>query len=121
MSFIAASMFGDFEFTLKASLYSVTARVESAVGPGNGNMAAEKFGLDPMMPPIAADGPRNITACSLPSNWNALMIVSPDAPGWKQPALFSWTNSWSAVCQPAVPAKVTLPAARSSFQFGLLL
>src|SRR5438105_491774 len=96
------------------------ARVDSAVGPGTGNIAAEKFEFTPRMPPIAAEGARNITACSEPSRLKALTIVSAAAPGWKQPALFRSTNCWSDACQPGVFAKVTLPAARSSFQLGFV-
>ncbi len=40
------------------------------------------------------------------------------APGWKQPALYSWTIEFRAVVHPGVLAKVTLPAARWASQLG---
>src|SRR5690349_9237221 len=54
--------------------------------------------------------------------WDAPFVSAsnpaPAAPSWKHPDLFRSMTDCRACCQPCVPAKVVLPAARSAFQFS---
>src|SRR5579875_2818438 len=115
---MAASKWDEWAFTLNESLYSTTARVEAADGPGTGNMAAWNCGLIPSMAPMAAEGARNMTAWLDARRLKAWAIVPAAAPGWKQPAALRAVNSSSASCHPLVLANVVLPAWRCWFQLG---